>query len=206
MAELFPLVPSGLFPEMLAVLPYDPVEFTVAVIVKEALAPLAREPTVQFGANHVPIEGTALTKVYPEGSTSLTAIPVALYGPLFLAVMVNTTLFPTLGDKLSAVFVISKSAGHSAASKFLVVTEVPPHEVVTEYFTETVPSPVKLKVFPANVPGPLTMLNVPPAGVGFKITGSSTQYFESGPPPVEIGWMAGLDSAPQICTSAVAKV
>ncbi len=120
--------------------------------------------------------------------------------------MVNTTLLPTLGEELSAVFAISKSAGHNAASKFLVVTEVPPHEAITEYFTKTVPSPVKLKVLPVNVPGPLTMLNVPPAGVGFKITGSSTQYFESGPPPVETGWITGLDSAPQICTFAVAKV
>ncbi len=63
---------------MLAVLAYDPVDFTVAVTSKEALAPFAREPTVQSGADHVPVEGTALTKVYPEGSTSLTVTPVAL--------------------------------------------------------------------------------------------------------------------------------
>ena len=97
---------SGLFPEILAVFAYEPAAFTVAVIARVALVPFVREPTVQFGADQVPVEGAALTKVYPDGSTSLTVTPVALYGPLFLAVIVNTTLFPTPGAALSAIFEI----------------------------------------------------------------------------------------------------
>ena len=65
---------------------------------------------VQLGADHVPVEGVALTKVYPEGNSSLTDTPVAALGPLLVAVMVKVTLLPTLGVALLTVFVTARSA------------------------------------------------------------------------------------------------
>ena len=50
-------------PVIVAVLAYGPAAFTVATIVKVALAPLAKAPIVQFGAVQVPVDGVALTKV-----------------------------------------------------------------------------------------------------------------------------------------------
>ena len=60
---LLPGMGSGSLPDMTAVLTYEPVAFTVAIMVKVALLPLARFPIVQLGAVQVPVEGVALTKV-----------------------------------------------------------------------------------------------------------------------------------------------
>ena len=60
---LLPGVGSISVPEIVAVLAYGPEAFTVATMVKVALAPLARLPILQFGAVQVPVDGVALTKV-----------------------------------------------------------------------------------------------------------------------------------------------
>ena len=52
------------------VVPSATVAFTVATSTKFAEAPFARVPTVQLGADHVPTEGVALTKVKPAGRMS----------------------------------------------------------------------------------------------------------------------------------------
>src|ERR1700694_312390 len=46
----------------------------------------------------------------PAGSGSLTTTPVALLGPLLVAVMVNVTLVPWFGRVLSTSFVMAMSA------------------------------------------------------------------------------------------------
>ncbi len=77
-------------------------------MVKVALPLTAKLPIVQFGAVHVPVDGVALTKVYPAGNTSFTVTPVAALGPAFEAVIVNVTLLPTFGVGLLTVFVIPR--------------------------------------------------------------------------------------------------
>ena len=62
-AVLFAELVSGSLPEIIAVFAYGPEALTVATIDKVALCPLIRLPTVQFGADHVPTDGVALTKV-----------------------------------------------------------------------------------------------------------------------------------------------
>ena len=69
-------------------------------MVRVALAPFARLLIVQSGSDHVPTEGEALTKVYPEGRTSVTFTPVAALGPALEAVIVNVTVLPTFGEVL----------------------------------------------------------------------------------------------------------
>ena len=105
---LLPGVGSTSVPEIVAVLAYGPEAFTVATIVKVALAPLAKFPILQFGALHVPVDGVALTKVYPAGKTSFTVTPVALLGPALLAVIVKVTLLPTFGVGLLTVLLTAK--------------------------------------------------------------------------------------------------
>jgi hypothetical protein len=80
----------------------------VATIDKVALPPFTKFPIVQLGAVHVPVEGVALTKVYPAGKISFTVTPVALLGPALEAVMVKVTLLPTFGVGLLTVFVIPR--------------------------------------------------------------------------------------------------
>ena len=72
-------------------------------------APLDRLPIAQFGVLQVPAEGVVLTKVYPDGSTSLITTSVALSGPLLVAVSVNVTLLPTVGVELLIVFTTERS-------------------------------------------------------------------------------------------------
>jgi len=80
---LFEAVGSLCNPEIETACKYDPVLFTFAMRTKEALAPLARVPTVQVEPAQVPFVGVALTNVYPFGMLSVTATPVASLGPLF---------------------------------------------------------------------------------------------------------------------------
>ena len=58
---LLPGTGSISVPLIVAVLVKLPVALTVATILSMALAPLARLPTFQFGAVHVPIDGVTLT-------------------------------------------------------------------------------------------------------------------------------------------------
>ena len=54
--------------------------------------------------------GTAETKVRPAGRRSVTCTPVALLGPLFVAVTVKVTLAPKLGVAFETIFVTAMSA------------------------------------------------------------------------------------------------
>ena len=74
-----------------------------------ARAPLARLPIVQLLEDQLPTDGVALIIVYPVGILSVTTTPVALLGPLLLAVMVKVTLLPRLGVALSTVLITSRS-------------------------------------------------------------------------------------------------
>jgi len=58
----------------------------------------------------VPALGASATKVNPAGCRSVTCTPVALLGPLFVAVTVKMTLLFWLGVELSTVFVTAMSA------------------------------------------------------------------------------------------------
>ena len=58
----------------------------------------------------VPALGAADTKVRPAGSESVTCTPVALLGPLLVAVTVKVTLEPKLGVALSTILVTAMSA------------------------------------------------------------------------------------------------
>ena len=83
--------------------------FTVAVIVSVALAPLANVPTVHAPVPllKVPALGAVLlTKVYPDGKTSVTDTVVAALGPALFAVSVKMTLLPTFGVALLTVFIM----------------------------------------------------------------------------------------------------
>ena len=62
-AVLFAGVISASAPDMVAVLLYEPVPFTVAIMVNVAEAAFAKLPTAQFGAVQVPTDGVALTNV-----------------------------------------------------------------------------------------------------------------------------------------------
>src|SRR4029077_20425470 len=77
-----------------------------------ALAPLASVPTVQTPVpeRYEPVLGVPETKVNPAGSRSVTCTPVALLGPLLVAVRVKVTLLPKLGVALSTVLVTAMSA------------------------------------------------------------------------------------------------
>src|SRR4029077_9939174 len=88
------------------------VVFAGAVITSVALAPLMRGPLVHSPVPEFdgPALGVARTSVSPAGSRSATSTPVALLGPLFVAVTVNVTLLPRFGVGLSTVFVMAMSA------------------------------------------------------------------------------------------------
>ena len=58
----------------------------------------------------MPTLGAAETKVRPAGSRSVTCTPVALLGPLLVAVTVKVTLVPRLGVGLSTILVMAMSA------------------------------------------------------------------------------------------------
>src|SRR5262249_11148030 len=97
---------------MLAVLVWAAGLATVAVSVRVACAPLAREPTSQspVAAVYVPWLGLAVTKAKPAGSRSVTRTPVAADGPLSVSVPGNVTVSPTLGRGLLTVLTRARSA------------------------------------------------------------------------------------------------
>ena len=68
------------------------------------------DPKDQFGTVQVPMEGVTLTTEYPLGNISFTLTPIALLGPLFVAVIVNVTFVPIVGLELFTVFKTPKSA------------------------------------------------------------------------------------------------
>ena len=82
---------------------------TVAITVKVAVEPTFNVPIVQFGAVQVPVEGVALTSVYPLGMASVTTTLFPLEGPLLEAVTVKVTFCPIGGVALLLVFVTTKS-------------------------------------------------------------------------------------------------
>ena len=88
----------------------EPLAFTVATMVKVAVAPLEKLPIFHVDKTQEPTEGVALTMVYPACNTSETSTPVASFGPLFVAVTVKVTLLPIIGFGLSTVLEIAKSA------------------------------------------------------------------------------------------------
>ena len=102
----------------------------VAVIVRVALAPLARVPIVQ-----IPVlllysaVGLADTKVSPDGRTSLTITLVAALGPLLVTFIVKTTFSPTVGVALLTILAMDKSA-EAPGLAGLTVIEVPEAETV----------------------------------------------------------------------------
>ena len=124
---------------------------TVAVIASVALAPLASVPTVHRPVLEVYVGalGTDVTKLRPAGNRSVICTPVAVLGPLFVAVTVNVTWLPRLGVRFDTVLVIAMSAacpvtvaeavllpatGSGSVSAVLVavlVTEVVPVTVAT---------------------------------------------------------------------------
>src|ERR1700682_6454034 len=89
----------------------------------------------------MPALGAAETNVRPSGSRSVTCTPVALLGPLFVAVIVKTTLAPWFGVALSTVFVTAMSADEtmlvgSLAVSLVVLVWLPPLTIavlVTEF-------------------------------------------------------------------------
>ena len=83
--------------------------FTVATTVRVTLAPLARLPMSHVGAIQVPTDGVTLTSVYPDGILSVTLTPVAMLGPLLVAVIVKVMLLPTKGVPLFTVFMMDRS-------------------------------------------------------------------------------------------------
>src|SRR6202521_3908940 len=114
MAELLPATGSGSVSAVLvAVFVTAAVPLTVATIDSVAFAPLATAPMFQMPVPElyvVPALGTEDTYVRPAGSRSVTCTPVALLGPLLVAVMVNVTLVPWFGRVLSTSFVMARSA------------------------------------------------------------------------------------------------
>src|ERR1035437_9947425 len=110
---LFPETGSFSNPLIVAVLEYVPVLFTRTVIFKVSMAPLVKIPIDQRPVldAYKPLLSSE-TKVKPEGSRSVTFTPVALLGPLFVAVNVKTILLPVIGVELFTVFTIERS--HSA--------------------------------------------------------------------------------------------
>src|ERR1700687_4780919 len=111
-AELLPATgstwSSALF---VAVFVSGDVLLSVATMVSVALTPLASAPMVQTPATYdVPALGVAGTRARPTGSTSVTTTPVALLGPLLVAVMVKVTLEPRFGVAFVTVLVMAMSA------------------------------------------------------------------------------------------------
>ncbi len=96
---------------MVAVLVNVPEIFTVATIDKVALAKLLKLPMVHTPVTllYVPVDGVALTKVYPLGSISLRTTFVSLLTPKLVAVIVNVTLLPIAGVALLTVLTTRKS-------------------------------------------------------------------------------------------------
>src|ERR1700674_2013471 len=95
-----------------AVLKTGVVPVTVAMIDRVALAVLAMAPMSHnpVAALYVPALGVAETKVSPAGSWSVTCTPVALLGPLLVAVMVNVTFVFRFGVALLTVLAMAMSA------------------------------------------------------------------------------------------------
>src|SRR5438105_11984104 len=134
LAELFPAFGSVSFSAVLvAVFVIDPVVVTVAVMVSVSDPPLTSPPTFQTPVPllYVPALGGAGRKVKPAGSWSVICTPVALDGPAFVAVMVKSTLEPTVTLPLLAIFATPMSARDvivvtSDAESFPVLTWPPP--------------------------------------------------------------------------------
>ena len=91
-AELFAVFGSVVVLLNVAVLlievPLATLLFTLAMIVKVAVAPFASVPIVHAGADHEPTEGVALINVRPAGNTSFTATDCASLDPLLVTVIV----------------------------------------------------------------------------------------------------------------------
>ena len=81
-----------------AVLVRRPAVSTDALSVSVSEAPLVRLPMVQVPALYVVLpDGAEVTRVKPAGRASAIVTPVALSGPLLVAVTVKVTSLPTLG-------------------------------------------------------------------------------------------------------------
>src|SRR4051794_10532679 len=89
-----------------------PVAVTLAVMVKVALAPLFKVPTVHRPVVllKLPWLGVADTNETPGSRTSLTVTLVAASGPEFLTVIVKVTFWPTVTEVGSADLVSDRSA------------------------------------------------------------------------------------------------
>src|ERR1700730_10663338 len=72
----------------------------------------------------MPALGAADTNVKPAGSRSVTCTPVALLGPLLLAVMVNVTFVFWFGVALLTVLVTAMSACDTTLVRLLAVSFV----------------------------------------------------------------------------------
>src|SRR3989338_4733053 len=115
-ALLLPDAGSGSPPAMLAVFVIVPVTVGVTTIVIVTDAAFARPPmlhvTVPLAWLHVPVDApvhAALPNVTPAGSVSVTTTPVALLGPLFVAVTAYARELPTKTGSGEAAFVTDRS-------------------------------------------------------------------------------------------------
>src|ERR1700681_4822167 len=87
------------------------VVLTFAMMARVAEPPLMRVPTFQSPPLYevVPL-AVDETRVKPAGSTSVTCTPVAVLGPLLVAVRLKVTLVPKSGTGLSTDLVMAMSA------------------------------------------------------------------------------------------------
>ena len=76
---------------------------------------------------------------------------------------------------MSIVFVTLKSVSQYSEINVKEAVELPPQGSAITYSTSMVPIPVIVSVVPTRVAGPLTRLNVPPAGVGLRVKELPTQ-------------------------------
>src|SRR5690348_7465107 len=110
---LLPVFGSNWLPAVfVAVFVMLPGVSTVTVICSVALLPLFRAPTVHtpVPCTYVPCDGSDETYSTPPGKASVIATPVALFGPLLVAVIVYVTFSPTFGDALSTLLLTAMSA------------------------------------------------------------------------------------------------
>ena len=84
----------------------------VAVMCRVAVWLFVKAPTVHTPVpdTYVPCDGIDDTYCSPLGSASVTTTPVALFGPLFVAVTVNVTFSPTFVVALSTLLLTAISA------------------------------------------------------------------------------------------------
>ena len=123
-----------------------------------------------MGAVQDPVEGVALTRVYPDGNASLTLTPVAGLGPLLVAVMVKVTLLPTFGVALLTVLVIERLVQRvSTITTSADTEETQPASFVTVKVWVPAANPVMIVVVvePVMAPGLIVQF---PDGKPLKIT------------------------------------